>query len=111
MDKHLTSVGEIVAGGLAGAFSRFVVAPFDVIKIHMQLERGQRVGTAVAKSSMSKIAVKTFRAEGIVGLWRGNAPAMALWVLYAAVQFPVNVRMKQYFSTAANQSPPRFRQT
>jgi hypothetical protein len=93
---RLTQLGEILAGGIAGALSRCLVAPFDVLKIRMQLERGQRVGGTLAKTGMTHLAYKTIVTEGVTGLWRGNAPAMALWVLYAGVQFPVHSSAKRY---------------
>ena len=97
--QRLNGTGETIAGGLAGAISRFLVTPLDVIKIRMQLERGlPSTSEHTSKSGMLRTARLALAEEGIVSLWRGNAPAMLLWISYAGVQFPVYGAMKRALS-------------
>ena len=39
---------------------------------------------------MMRTVKSLLREEGIVAMWRGNAPAFALWTSFAAIQFPVH---------------------
>jgi solute carrier family 25 (mitochondrial thiamine pyrophosphate transporter), member 19 len=83
-------------------FSRFLVAPLDVLKIRFQLQT-EPVSRHAALSSTSPSAAPPrplytsmaqavralLREEGVKTLWRGNGAAVALWVCYMGVQFPV----------------------
>ena len=87
--RRLSNVGETFAGAIAGAMSRCLVSPLDVIKIRMQLDRGLEAETPGAKVGMVRTIRTLLAEEGIVSLWRGNVPALMLWICYGAVQFPV----------------------
>ena len=94
-----------MAGAVSGALSRCLVAPLDVIKIRMQLERGTisagtgNISDTRIKAGMLRTTQKLLAEEGIVSLWRGNIPAMLLWVCYAGVQFPVYGALKRGLSS------------
>ncbi|GBG26035.1 Mitochondrial thiamine pyrophosphate carrier [Hondaea fermentalgiana] len=75
---------ESAAGVASGVVSRLIVSPLDVLKIRLQLQvSGQDGYRGVAQS-----ATKILREEGVRGLWKGTAPSLVLWGLYAGVQFP-----------------------
>lgn len=40
-------------------------------------------------TSLRQATASLLREEGIRTLWRGNTAAMALWIAYSAIQFPV----------------------
>eukprot|EP00887_Chlorella_sp_A99_P003958 scaffold11.g3958.t1 len=79
------------AGALAGAVSRFVVGPLDVLKIRFQVQL-EPIGGGAAASKYTSLrqarALATIvREEGVRGLWRGTIPGQLLTVPYCAVQF------------------------
>lgn len=79
------------AGAIAGAVSRTVVNPLDVIKIRFQIQREATLASA-AKAvgkyrSVGQALVCIVREEGVPGLWRGTVPGLLLTVPYCAVQF------------------------
>jgi solute carrier family 25 thiamine pyrophosphate transporter 19 len=80
---RLTPFGETCAGAVAGALSRSLVAPLDVLKIRFQLQ------STPARAGVLRAAIAIVREEGVRALWRGNGAALVLWSVFAAVQFPV----------------------
>jgi solute carrier family 25 thiamine pyrophosphate transporter 19 len=105
---RLSNAGEGIAGAFAGAFSRLLVSPLDVLKIHFQLqmdpvlrhaEGAPAPGARALPSSAPSSAMPYYRsmrqasssivaAGGIAALWRGALPATVLWAAYMAIQFP-----------------------
>ncbi|KAK1991180.1 mitochondrial carrier [Colletotrichum falcatum] len=85
----------VTAGATAGLFSRFVIAPLDVVKIRLQLQTHSLSDPLSVQSAnggpVYKGTLNTIRHilanEGITGLWKGNVPAELLYVCYSAVQF------------------------
>src|SRR5947207_15584822 len=73
----------VIAGGIAGLTSRFVIAPFDVIKIRLQLQPGLGTTYFGAIHAARKIVAE----EGPTALWKGNIPAELMYVLYGMIQF------------------------
>jgi hypothetical protein len=63
--------------------ARLVVAPLDVIKLRLQ------VGSASASPPLHQALLHLAQTEGVHGLFRGNSWALALWVSYGAIQFPI----------------------
>ncbi|RKP33278.1 mitochondrial carrier domain-containing protein, partial [Dimargaris cristalligena] len=81
-----------LSGGVAGVVSRFIIAPLDVIKIHLQLQTGAQTypitGSATAGyEGVASFVTRTLRQEGVRGLWRGNLSAEYLYLSYGAIQF------------------------
>ncbi|KAJ3114718.1 mitochondrial thiamine pyrophosphate transporter, partial [Nowakowskiella sp. JEL0407] len=68
---------------MAGVSSRIVIAPLDVIKIRLQLQSQSEYAGLMA--SFAKI----IKEEGLFALWKGNFPAIWMYLFYGAVQFPV----------------------
>lgn len=74
---------DVIAGAFAGLVARMLTAPLDVLKIRYQLN-----AHGIASSpSMFHAAQTIVRREGFTALWKGNVPALCLWVSYAIVQF------------------------
>ena len=83
---------EATAGAFAGAVSRVVISPLDVIKIRFQIQREATSSSARAAASgkyrgVAQALSCIVREEGVVGLWRGTVPGLLLTVPYTAVQF------------------------
>ncbi|KAE8149193.1 mitochondrial thiamine pyrophosphate carrier 1 [Aspergillus avenaceus] len=96
--EHLKDEGTrrqvVLAGGIAGLFSRFCVAPLDVVKIRLQLQihslsdplSHRNINGPVYKGTLSTIQT-ILKHEGITGLWKGNIPAELMYLCYGAIQF------------------------
>ena len=82
------SSNAIVAGAFAGAVARIFVAPLDVIKIRLQIQKeNYSLTNAKYKGAVSAMATIA-REEGIrKGLWAGTLPALCLWIPYTGIQF------------------------
>ena len=77
------------------SYTRFVIAPLDVVKIRLQLQThslsdplSQRDlrGSPIYKGTLPTLK-QILREEGITGLWKGNIPAELMYVSYSAIQF------------------------
>lgn len=77
-NSDLTRTESVICGASAGLITRFVVAPLDLVKIRLQLNRHASFFPLI-----SQIAKK----EGLGSFWKGNAPAELLYVVYSGVQF------------------------
>jgi solute carrier family 25 thiamine pyrophosphate transporter 19 len=90
-NNNITSWKSAIAGGASGIVSRMAIAPLDVIKINLQLN--SNIATTQNKTTlgmqMIRMLAHIYKTEGIVGLYRGNTFAVALWSSYSAIQFPV----------------------
>ncbi|SCU90409.1 LAMI_0E01948g1_1 [Lachancea mirantina] len=73
----------LVAGCISGICSRAATAPLDTVKIRLQLQHAHESKYAGVVSAFKTI----IREEGLRALWKGNTPAMSLYVAYGAVQF------------------------
>lgn len=83
----------LLAGGIAGLISRFVIAPLDVLKIRLQLQYHSLTEPTLSPTHAARpagvlaVARAILRHEGITGFWKGNIPAEALYLSYGAAQF------------------------
>jgi len=82
-----------IAGGAAGAGARMITAPLDLIRIRRQLTPPMQYPHESVLQSWRNI-VQT--EGGVAALFRGNVPAVYLWVGYAAVQFSLYNRTKEF---------------
>ncbi|KAH8557056.1 mitochondrial carrier domain-containing protein [Umbelopsis sp. PMI_123] len=100
MPSHVTSPDltpsqTALCGSVAGMIARFAIAPFDVVKIRLQVQ-SQRQYLPFSRKSASGSAKYTglvnglkviAREEGIRGLYKGNLSAEYLYITYGATQF------------------------
>ncbi|PYI18109.1 mitochondrial thiamine pyrophosphate carrier 1 [Aspergillus japonicus CBS 114.51] len=108
--EHLKDEGSrrqvVLAGGIAGLFSRFCIAPLDVVKIRLQLQihslsdpiSHQHVTGPIYKGTLSTMK-SILREEGITGLWKGNVPAELLYLAYGIIQFSTYRTTTQILAT------------
>jgi solute carrier family 25 thiamine pyrophosphate transporter 19 len=86
-----------VAGGVAGAGARMVTAPLDLIRIRRQLTPR----TLYPSESIVQTWQKIVQNEGgVTALFRGNVPAIFLWVGYSAIQFSLYNRTKEAITSS-----------
>ncbi|KZZ98779.1 Mitochondrial thiamine pyrophosphate carrier 1 [Moelleriella libera RCEF 2490] len=108
--RHLkdegTSLQVVSAGAVAGLVSRFVVAPFDVVKIRLQLQPYaiSRSAASLPSTPIYNGTLATIRHilqhEGLAGLWKGNVPAELLYVCYSSIQFTTYRSTTLFLQTA-----------
>eukprot|EP00297_Palpitomonas_bilix_P009955 CAMPEP_0113875920 /NCGR_PEP_ID=MMETSP0780_2-20120614/5199_1 /TAXON_ID=652834 /ORGANISM="Palpitomonas bilix" /LENGTH=275 /DNA_ID=CAMNT_0000861941 /DNA_START=238 /DNA_END=1066 /DNA_ORIENTATION=+ /assembly_acc=CAM_ASM_000599 len=80
----------LAAGSFSGGVSRFVAAPFDVLKIRfqVQIEPLARAATSVPKyTGLGQAARTILKEEGVKGFWRGNLTAEYLWIAFHGLNF------------------------
>ncbi|XP_044500050.1 mitochondrial thiamine diphosphate carrier 1-like isoform X2 [Mangifera indica] len=91
------------AGAIAGAISRTVTSPLDVIKIRFQVQLEPTTSWTLLSENMYMSSKYTgmfqatkdiFREEGLPGFWRGNVPALLMVMPYTAIQFTVLHKLK-----------------
>ncbi|KAJ2878242.1 mitochondrial thiamine pyrophosphate transporter, partial [Coemansia asiatica] len=90
--RSLTTIENVICGATAGLISRALVAPFDVVKITLQLETQKRSFiphplTARTQTGIIACASRIVRKEGIRGLFKGNLSAEYLYLTYGGAQF------------------------
>lgn len=79
---------DAIAGSLSGFMARCLTAPFDVLKIRLQLQFNSKILHNKSKYvSMIQGFSTIIKEEGILSLWKGNLSASYLWVSYSMVQF------------------------
>lgn len=77
----MTIRDDAIAGSVAGLAGRTFTAPFDVLKIRLQLQFNKKY------ISLSQGFSTIMKEEGILSLWKGNLSASYLWVSYSMIQF------------------------
>ncbi|EGD83560.1 hypothetical protein PTSG_04165 [Salpingoeca rosetta] len=89
-----------VAGGAAGAISRFVVTPFDVVKIRLQLQVEEVSHSSLGRyRSLQHCVRDMYKHEGMASFWKGHTASQLLSISYAAVQFPVFEGVRDMLTT------------
>ncbi|KAM0947685.1 putative mitochondrial carrier protein [Dioscorea sansibarensis] len=96
---------EATAGAIAGAISRTVTSPLDVIKIRFQVQLEPTSSWTLLQRELYKASKYTgvlqaakdiYREEGLPGFWRGNVPALLMYMPYTAIQFTVLHKIKSF---------------
>ncbi|KAJ1807570.1 mitochondrial thiamine pyrophosphate transporter, partial [Coemansia sp. RSA 2599] len=94
--RELTSYENALCGATAGLISRALVAPFDVVKITLQLETHRRTfgllrppAPKPPTTGILACASRIVQREGIRGLFKGNLSAEYLYLTYGGAQFVI----------------------
>ncbi|KAM3960757.1 mitochondrial thiamine pyrophosphate carrier [Aphomia sociella] len=94
------------AGGAAGAFTRAVAQPLDVIKIRFQLQL-EPIKYGSKYSSIFQAVTSIIKEEGLTTLWSGHVPAQFLSILFGVLQFSTFEKLTQL----CQRSDPQFYMT
>ncbi|CAH0694296.1 unnamed protein product [Spodoptera exigua] len=93
-NKKTTLYESAVAGGMAGAITRAVAQPLDVLKIRFQLQL-EPIRNGSKYSSILQAVSSIVKEEGILTLWSGHVPAQFLSISYGILQFSVFEQLTQ----------------
>lgn len=75
-----------IAGAGAGAFTRAVAQPLDVLKIRFQLQL-EPIKRGSKYSSLLQAVTSIVKEEGVGTLWSGHVPAQLLSITFGVLQF------------------------
>nr|TKW18708.1 hypothetical protein SEVIR_5G448900v2 [Setaria viridis] len=96
-----------LAGAISGGISRTVTSPLDVIKIRFQVQLEPTTSWGVLQrdvygpskyTGLLQATKDILREEGLPGFWRGNVPALLMYMPYTAIQFTVLHKLKTFAS-------------
>jgi hypothetical protein len=76
----------LISGGVAGAVSRTVVAPFERIKILFQTQ-AQASGSTLKYRGIYHTLITIYKEEGLVGYFKGNGINCLRIIPTSAIQF------------------------
>lgn len=87
----LTHLELLLTGGMAGAGSKFILYPMDLIKRRIQLQgfhqKRKSYGRNHTCTSMRSCAMITYREEGLIGFYKGVIPTILKSGLSTALYF------------------------
>ncbi|CAG5124624.1 unnamed protein product, partial [Candidula unifasciata] len=98
-------VTALIAGAMAGALAKTVIAPLDRTKINFQI-----ANKPFSAREAGKFLFKTVRDSGFFSLWRGNSATLVRIVPYAAIQFSAHEQYKLWLNFEKRKHlPPHWR--
>ncbi|CAG9463828.1 unnamed protein product [Pedinophyceae sp. YPF-701] len=80
---------KFTSGAIAGAVGKTITAPFDRLKLLMQVKGGLQgggIGAAAARGGLLESFVAIGKEEGLRGYWKGNFAQVARVLPYSAAQ-------------------------
>ncbi|KQK11392.1 hypothetical protein BRADI_2g59930v3 [Brachypodium distachyon] len=98
---------DTLAGAISGGISRTVTSPLDVIKIRFQVQLEPTASWGALRrdvygpskyTGLMQATKDILREEGLPGFWRGNVPALFMYMPYTAIQFTVLHKLKTFAS-------------
>ncbi|KAF3555625.1 hypothetical protein F2Q69_00017568 [Brassica cretica] len=81
------TVENLLAGGIAGAFSKTCTAPLARLTILFQLQGMQSEAAVLSKPSLWREASRIVNEEGVRAFWKGNMVTVAHRLPYSALNF------------------------
>lgn len=95
----------LIAGGIAGAFSRTVTAPIDRLKILLQISTSPSArSTKEALKETSAVLRQIYYDGGVLAFWRGNTVNVAKIFPESGIRFYVFEATKRYIVASKYQS-------
>ncbi|XP_014362112.2 mitochondrial thiamine pyrophosphate carrier [Papilio machaon] len=103
IDKQASPLQSACAGGAAGAVTRAVAQPLDVLKIRFQLQT-EPIKLGSKYSSIIQGLSSIVKEEGFFALWSGHIPAQLLSISYGILQFSTFEKLTEL----SKRSDPNF---
>ncbi|KAG5053001.1 hypothetical protein AAZX31_02G236200 [Glycine max] len=85
--KHIGTVSQLLAGGVAGAFSKSCTAPLARLTILFQIQGMHSNVATLRKASIWNEASRIIHEEGFGAFWKGNLVTIAHRLPYSSVNF------------------------
>ncbi|KAG6769526.1 hypothetical protein POTOM_025166 [Populus tomentosa] len=92
--SQLGTIQQLLAGGIAGAFSKTCTAPLARLTILFQVQGMHSDVTALSKASIWREASRVMNEEGFRAFWKGNLVTIAHRLPYSSVSFYAYERYK-----------------
>ncbi|KAJ6922420.1 mitochondrial substrate carrier family protein B-like [Populus alba x Populus x berolinensis] len=92
--SQLGTIQQLLAGGVAGAFSKTCTAPLARLTILFQVQGMHSDVTALSKASIWREASRVMNEEGFRAFWKGNLVTIAHRLPYSSVSFYAYERYK-----------------
>ncbi|KFK35115.1 hypothetical protein AALP_AA5G238100 [Arabis alpina] len=94
--SHIESASQLLAGGIAGAFSKTCTAPLSRLTILFQVQGMHSNAAALRKPSILKEASRILNEEGFRAFWKGNLVTIAHRLPYSSVNFYTYEHYKKF---------------
>lgn len=85
--NQIGTVQQLLAGGIAGAFSKTCTAPLSRLTILFQVQGMHSDAAALSKASIWHEALRIINEEGFRAFWKGNLVTIAHRLPYSSVNF------------------------
>ncbi|KAB2013595.1 hypothetical protein ERO13_D09G148700v2 [Gossypium hirsutum] len=99
LNPQIGTVQQLLAGGIAGAFSKTCTAPLARLTILFQVQGMQSDVSALSKASIWREASRIINEEGFKAFWKGNLVTIAHRLPYTAVNFYAYERYKSFLQS------------
>uniref|UniRef100_A0A2P2Q3K3 Mitochondrial substrate carrier family protein B-like n=1 Tax=Rhizophora mucronata TaxID=61149 RepID=A0A2P2Q3K3_RHIMU len=96
----LGTVQQLLAGGIAGAFSKTCTAPLARLTILFQVQGMYSDVATLSQTSLWREASRITNEEGFKAFWKGNLVTIAHRLPYSAVNFYAYERYKSWLQSA-----------
>ncbi|XP_004302699.1 PREDICTED: mitochondrial substrate carrier family protein B-like [Fragaria vesca subsp. vesca] len=93
--SQVGTLNQLLAGGIAGAFSKTCTAPLARLTILFQVQGMHSDVSALSKASIWREATRIVNEEGFRAFWRGNLVTIAHRLPYSSVSFYAYERYKK----------------
>ncbi|KAK9920571.1 hypothetical protein M0R45_029124 [Rubus argutus] len=93
--SQIGTLNQLLAGGIAGAFSKTCTAPLARLTILFQVQGMHSDVSALSKASIWREASRIANEEGFRAFWRGNLVTIAHRLPYSSVSFYAYERYKK----------------
>ncbi|KAH7553753.1 hypothetical protein ACOSP7_029400 [Xanthoceras sorbifolium] len=98
--SQIGTVQQLLAGGIAGAFSKTCTAPLARLTILFQVQGMESNVAALSKPCIWREASRIVNEEGFRAFWRGNLVTIAHRLPYSSVNFYAYERYKSLLQSA-----------